>query len=306
MTATVPVDHKPKVGGPPAPSLSNDNGLAAVTQPVSSQAYGPRGPNAELYDEIVIELEATDNRKLDQIAQQQDGRNLIEQLTMLDSLSYQQRRAAAAAELCIGVGALDKLVKAGRAEIEDENAALPHWKVQQSLGPVNGAALLDSLRQAFRRYIVLPKGAEIALPLSTTVHPSGLAHGKGYRRADFEQAWAAYCPGENTLSHHSDNSEACKGASADELGTTRDFRNGREEATHGSKNADFVNSGLGLHGCTDQKDREGEGGAEEDIPTALRRCAHCNRPGAERWDLSGRAIWLHEGGCQRAWAEQRQ
>src|SRR5262249_17858653 len=114
---------------------------------------------------MVIDLEATDNNKLDQIAQQQDGRKLIEQLTMLDPLSYQQRRTAAAAELGIRMGALDKLVRTGRAAIEDENAALPHWKVQQSLGPVNGAALLDSLRQAFRRYIVLPKGAETALPL---------------------------------------------------------------------------------------------------------------------------------------------
>ena len=48
---------------------------------------------------------------------------------------------------------------------EDENTALPHWNVEPSAGPVDGAALLNNLRQVFRRYVVLPKGADIALPL---------------------------------------------------------------------------------------------------------------------------------------------
>ena len=30
---------------------------------------------------------------------------------------------------------------------------------------------------------------------SITVHPGGASHGKGYRRAHFEAAWEAYCPG---------------------------------------------------------------------------------------------------------------
>jgi putative DNA primase/helicase len=37
--------------------------------------------------------------------------------------------------------------------------------VEPSAEPVDGAALLNNLRQVFRRYIVLPKGADIALPL---------------------------------------------------------------------------------------------------------------------------------------------
>src|SRR5204863_7341374 len=35
---------------------------------------------------------------------------------------------------------------------------------------------------------------------SGTVHPPGLPDGKGYRRADFGEAWRAYCPGQNTPS----------------------------------------------------------------------------------------------------------
>jgi hypothetical protein len=58
----------------------------------------------------------------------------------------------------------DKLVKGRRAATKDENAALPHWNVEPSAEPVDGAALLNSLRQVFRRYVILPKGADIALP----------------------------------------------------------------------------------------------------------------------------------------------
>jgi hypothetical protein len=36
--------------------------------------------------------------------------------------------------------------------------------------------------------------------ISLTVHPPGLQDGKGYRRTDFEEAWAAYCPGQSTPS----------------------------------------------------------------------------------------------------------
>ena len=41
---------------------------------------------------------------------------------------------------------------------------------------------------------------------SGTVHPPGLPDGKGYRRADFEGAWRAYCPGSQQI----DTSEASK------------------------------------------------------------------------------------------------
>src|SRR5260370_29623285 len=83
----------------------------------------------------------------------------------LDTLEYELRRDTAAAGLKIRVSALDKLVKGRRAVTEDENTALPHWNVEPSAGPVDGAALLNNLRQVFRRYVVLPKGADIALPL---------------------------------------------------------------------------------------------------------------------------------------------
>src|SRR5262245_8743493 len=90
---------------------------------------------------------------------------IIGELASLDTLEYELQRDTAAAGLGIRVSALDKLVKGRRAATEDENAALPHWNVELSAEPVDGATLLNDLRQVFRRYVVLPKGADIALPL---------------------------------------------------------------------------------------------------------------------------------------------
>jgi putative DNA primase/helicase len=149
--------------------------------------------------------------------------------------------------------------------------------------------------------------------VSTTVHPPGLAHGKGYRRSDFGETWAAYCPGQNTLPAQSGTPEACKRASDDEMGTTRDFRSVREDIPHGSKNGKLSNSHTGLHACTDRKaQNSGQGHSDQQINLAddgldlladLRRCLHCNGNGAVNEvavpDRPG-TIWLHRE-CEQPW-----
>jgi hypothetical protein len=89
----------------------------------------------------------------------------IERLAKLPRLEYERRREDTARLLGVRVAALDKIVREQRTAAEDDAAALPHWKVEPSPKPVDGAALLDHLRQVFRHYIVLPKGADVALPL---------------------------------------------------------------------------------------------------------------------------------------------
>jgi putative DNA primase/helicase len=89
----------------------------------------------------------------------------VARLAKLSKLEYDRQRDEAAARLRVRIATLDKAVRERRASADDDAAALPHWRVEPSSEPVNGAALLDSLRQAFRRHIVLPKGADIALPL---------------------------------------------------------------------------------------------------------------------------------------------
>jgi putative DNA primase/helicase len=91
--------------------------------------------------------------------------NAIDRLARLPAIEYDRQREDAARRLGVRVGTIDKMVRKKQALAEDETASLPHWKVEPSPEPVDGAALLDSLREVFRRYIVLPKGADIALPL---------------------------------------------------------------------------------------------------------------------------------------------
>jgi hypothetical protein len=42
-----------------------------------------------------------------------------------------------------------------------------------------------------------------------------------------------------------------------------------------------------------------------DIPYDLQRCQHCGKPGAMRWNVNGRAVFLHEG-CSHAWADRQE
>jgi len=81
---------------------------------------------------------------------------------------------------------------------------------------------------------------------SGTVHPAGVAHGKGYKRQQFEEAFDRYL----TLSPDIPASEACKRASADDTGTSEENRSVRKEAPHASKSDDLAHSRNGLHACT--------------------------------------------------------
>jgi hypothetical protein len=88
----------------------------------------------------------------------------LARLAKLPKLEYDRQRDEAAARLGVRVPTLDKAVRERRSADHDA-ATLPHWKVEPSPLPVDGAKLLDALRQVFRHYIVLPPGADIALAL---------------------------------------------------------------------------------------------------------------------------------------------
>ena len=94
-----------------------------------------------------------------------DGDKLIYELSKLTEVAYQRRRKDAARELGVKVEVLDKIIRQARTQAKEDASALPHWKVEPAAEAVNGAALLDSIRKTFCRYIVLPKGADTALAL---------------------------------------------------------------------------------------------------------------------------------------------
>jgi hypothetical protein len=100
------------------------------------------------------------------IAPPPDEKALVAALARKDHTEYDRVRGELAETLGMRVGTLDDKVEAIRKKLEKEDDAdLPHWKVEPWPEPVDGAALLAGMKQVFRRYIVLPKDADIALPL---------------------------------------------------------------------------------------------------------------------------------------------
>jgi putative DNA primase/helicase len=96
-----------------------------------------------------------------------DERVLVEALARKDHTEYDKVRSEVAETLGVRVGTLDDKVEALRKkiEVESDQDTLPHWRVEPWSEPVDGAELLNSIKQVLRRYIVLPKDADTALAL---------------------------------------------------------------------------------------------------------------------------------------------
>jgi hypothetical protein len=92
----------------------------------------------------------------------------IKRLAALPLLQYEREYKPAAKKMDVRASVLEQLVKAERAKnspLGKPRDFLAHWNVEPSSDAVNGAALLDDLRQQFTRYAVLPPQADVALAL---------------------------------------------------------------------------------------------------------------------------------------------
>ena len=93
-------------------------------------------------------------------------------------------------------------------------------------------------------------------------------------------------------------------ASADEMGTTNDFRSVQKDTPHGSKNGNLSYSHAELHACTDRNGGNGgEGCSNQDQrPGNAPPCAQCGRlpPDGleERYPIGRELVWLHRE-CHR-------
>ena len=67
-------------------------------------------------------------------------------------------RASALSRAAIRVGTLDEPAEAIRKKTvwTEDTTALPHWNVEPWAGPVDGAALLNSIKQTFRHKPKMP------------------------------------------------------------------------------------------------------------------------------------------------------
>jgi putative DNA primase/helicase len=154
--------------------------------------------------------------------------------------------------------------------------------------------------------------------ISTTVHPPGLPHAKGYKRADFEDLWAAYCPGQTEAQP---NLTVSKGASVQVPVSPAQLSilpSVRSDGAHGSNNSELCKNYAGLHACTLPKAENGAGHefnhhkGHAEHHAKLRLCDQCGGRATasnplNQWDWRGRpeGIWLHPS-CEHAWVETRE
>jgi hypothetical protein len=168
--------------------------------------------------------------------------------------------------------------------------------------------------------------------ISNTVHPLGLPQGKGYRRADFEETWEAYCPGQIASHTDFDVSIRTNVQVPVESAQVSDFASVPEGSAYGLKNGKLSYRHADLYGCTDRKLKSGgeddsatgnaplstvDGRSDyPDLPEFLRRppnsgngfapprCDHCGRPATsgQRWNWPGRpdGVVLHSS-CEGPW-----
>src|SRR6516165_5328486 len=104
----------------------------------------------------------------DKVEEDADAIAKIARLAALPLVQFERERKPAAKNLGMRAGVLEQLVKAERAKnspLGKPRDFIAHWDVKPSSDEVDGAALLDDLRQQFTRYAVLPPQADVALAL---------------------------------------------------------------------------------------------------------------------------------------------
>ena len=90
----------------------------------------------------------------------------IKRLAALPVSVYESERVPAAKYLGFRTSILDGLVTSARPRSkEDDEALLPHWKVEPWKDEVPTAELLDAIVQVFKRYLILPHHAAEAIAL---------------------------------------------------------------------------------------------------------------------------------------------
>jgi Protein of unknown function (DUF3631) len=144
--------------------------------------------------------------------------------------------------------------------------------------------------------------------ISETVSVPGFNDAKGYKRARFEEAWAAYCPGQNRSPPDFEPSKRRSVAMPVESAQVGDFGSVAPGSADASKNGKLSHSHAGFDASTDRKaQNSGQGHFDQEPELALgQRCDHCGWPGATgQWDWQGRpnGVWLHSA-CEAPWFDR--
>jgi hypothetical protein len=122
------------------------------------------GHTREEFDELVAEaplwmpLPEPEKPSDEQKANAQgDEQKLIDELSRLEGLAYDRRRAEAARDLGVRRSSIDREVEARRPQRQEESGPAPlfgHWVVEPWPEPVDTDALLLQIQRRLRRHIV--------------------------------------------------------------------------------------------------------------------------------------------------------
>lgn len=132
---------------------------------------------------------------------------------------------------------------------------------------------------------------------------------KGYQKVDFADAWERYLPPKKEMPPSDPDdlpftrSPPCSYSTFAKKSAVHREPSEREKIDDFSSNINAVNGWTGknpeIAPCPDFSTHP----ADDGIPDSLRRCSHCGRgDGVERWDLNGRAVWLHDA-CTSSWRQ---
>jgi putative DNA primase/helicase len=97
----------------------------------------------------------------------QDLQKVVDLMAKLTPAECEQHRKTVAKQFSIRASSLDAMVKDRRKELESETAgnSILAPDAQPWDAPVDGAELLDSIRETFKKHVILPENGDVALAL---------------------------------------------------------------------------------------------------------------------------------------------
>jgi len=143
------------------------------------------------------------------------------------------------------------------------------------------------------------------------------AQSKGYRKADFEDAWERYVPpeakkaeerkagGQNSAILPSTRPPPCNDCEKNENSPVHQTDGRREKIDHLSSEINAVDAWTAKMVNPEPLISSSSHPADLDIPAGLLRCVHCNKPGGKRWEMDGQMVNLHFH-CREAWVEEQE
>jgi hypothetical protein len=131
----------------------------------------------------------------------------------------------------------------------------------------------------------------------------------GYRRADFDALWMAYCPGQHSTQPDLALPKCASVQVPISSAQVSGFRSVRDAVPLTSKNGNLSYSHAGLHACTLRKPENGAAHVFDHMngDADARLCDHCGARATSAnplspYDWQGRpdGIWLHPGCEEKA------